>query len=101
MLEIRQSPIFERWLERLRDLRAQAVISDPLVRLANGQFGDVAPIGGGIHELRVHIGPSYRIYFQQRGQTLILLLCGGDKSSQTRDITAARRIAAEWDQSNG
>lgn len=65
-------------------------------RLAEGNPGDVKPVGGGISELRINYGPGIRVYYMQRGQILIVLLCGGDKSSQKRDITEARRIAAEW-----
>ncbi|MGN7291647.1 type II toxin-antitoxin system RelE/ParE family toxin [Rhizobium sp. SAFR-030] len=67
-----------------------------MLRLSLGHEGDCAPVGGGICELRVHHGTGYRIYFCRRGAPLIILLCGGDKSSQRRDIEAARRIAAEW-----
>ena len=67
-----------------------------LQRLANGNAGDVAPVGEGISELRIHYGPGYRIYFQQRGDILILLLCGGDKSTQDRDIKTAKQIADQW-----
>ena len=67
-----------------------------LQRLANGNTGDAAPVGEGVSELRVHYGPGYRIYFQRRGEILILLLCGGDKSTQDRDIRTAKQIAAQW-----
>lgn len=65
-------------------------------RLAAGNPGDVKPIGGGISELRITYGPGYRVYYMQRGSTMVVLLCGGDKSSQQRDIKAAHRIAEEW-----
>lgn len=67
-----------------------------LDRLAYGHAGDVQPIGEGISELRIHHGPGYRVYFRRRGETIILLLCGGDKSSQAKDIKTAKRLAKEW-----
>ena len=71
-----------------------------LQRLANGNAGDVAPVGDGISELRIHYGPGYRIYFLQRGDILILLLCGGNKSTQDRDIRTAKKIADQWPDNN-
>jgi putative addiction module killer protein len=71
------------------------------MRLAEGLAGDVAPIGDGLSELRIHYGPSYRVYFQQRGNTIIVLLCGGDKANQSRDITTAKTLAREWRDLNG
>ncbi|MGR0135054.1 type II toxin-antitoxin system RelE/ParE family toxin, partial [Pseudomonas aeruginosa] len=65
-------------------------------RLANGLPGDVSPVGQGVSELRIHYGPGYRVYFQQRGTEIVILLCGGDKSSQARDIEMAKRLANEW-----
>jgi putative addiction module killer protein len=67
-----------------------------LNRLAYGHAGDVAPVGEGIGELRIHYGPGYRVYFQRRGHIVIVLLCGGDKGSQAKDIKAAKRLADEW-----
>lgn len=67
-----------------------------LDRLAFGHAGDVAPVGEGISELRIHHGPGYRVYFQRRGDTIVVLLCGGDKSTQQRDIKTAKRLAKEW-----
>lgn len=67
-----------------------------LDRLAYGLSGDAKPVGDGISELRIHYGPGYRVYFQQRGTTIIVLLCGGDKGSQTRDIKTAKYLAVEW-----
>ena len=72
------------------------MIAYRLDRLAFGHFGDAEPVGQGISELRIHYGPGYRIYFHQRGNTIIVLLCGGDKGTQAGDIKTAKRLAAEW-----
>jgi putative addiction module killer protein len=80
---------FEVWLAGLRDARARARISVRLLRLQTGLFGDCKSVGAGVHELRIDYGPGYRIYFGQEGQTLVLLLCGGDKGTQTSDIEKA------------
>lgn len=76
----------------------QAQRSPParVFRVANGLLGDVEPVGQGVSELRIHYGPGYRVYFQQRGNELVLLLCGGDKSSQARDIETAKMLASQW-----
>jgi putative addiction module killer protein len=81
----------------LRDHRARAKIAARIDRLALGNPGDVAPVGEGVSELRIHYGPGYRVYFIKRGQTLIILLCGGDKSTQTKDIKAAKILAAKFE----
>jgi putative addiction module killer protein len=94
MLELRQTEEFRLWLGRLRDERAAARIAQRLARVQSGLFGDVKYFDG-IGELRVDHGPGYRIYFVRRGQTIIVLLCGGDKSSQARDIGRARALAQE------
>lgn len=85
----------------MKDERARALIASRLDRLAFGHAGDAAPVGDGISELRIHYGPGYRIYFKQDGQTLIILLCGGDKGSQKRDIAEAKRLLSEWNENNG
>ncbi|MCA2408618.1 type II toxin-antitoxin system RelE/ParE family toxin [Rhizobium leguminosarum bv. viciae 248] len=72
-----------------------------LQRLATGHAGDASPIGEGLSELRIHYGPGYRIYYCKRGETIIVLLCGGDKSTQETDIRTAKRIASEWRDDNG
>lgn len=95
MIEVRQTGIFRDWLDGLADRRAGERIAQRIVRLQSGLFGDVQPVGGGLSELRVDYGPGYRVYFVQRGSVLIVLLCGGDKRSQTRDIARARKLAAE------
>ena len=96
MFELKQTETFLKWRTRLKDERARAVIASRLDRLAFGHSSDVAPVGEGVSELRIHHGPGYRIYFQQRGNVLIVLLCGGDKSSQAKDIRAAKRLAVAW-----
>lgn len=100
MPEIKQTPVFEKWEAGLKDKRAKTIIAARIMRLAEGLPGDVEPVGEGISELRIHYGPGYRVYFQQRGQMLILLLCGGDKASQTKDIAAAKKLAKEWSMQN-
>lgn len=98
MIRLRQTDAFRKWERKLKDDRARAAIAALLFRLANGLEGDVSPVGDGVSELRIHYGPGYRIYFQQRGQEVIVLLCGGDKSTQVRDIKAAKRLAKEWNE---
>lgn len=96
MMELKQTASFAKWESRLRDKRARTIVAARLMRLAEGLPGDVEPVGEGVSELRIHHGPGYRIYFQQRGTLLIVLLCGGDKRSQARDIAAAKKLAKEW-----
>ena len=93
MVEIRKTELFANWLDNLRDIRAKARVLVRIERLASGNVGDVKPIGEGVSEMRIDHGPGYRVYFIQRGSELIILLAGGDKSSQTRDIKAAIRLA--------
>ena len=89
---IKFSPEFGRWLSALRDLKGKVKIIARLERAEQGNFGDVKPLGGGLHEMRVHYGPGYRIYYTQRGEIVYLLLVGGDKSSQAKDIAKARAM---------
>lgn len=96
MVELIKSSTFDRWLRDLRDERATARILARLDRLAVGNPGDVKPIGEGISEMRIDYGPGYRVYFLQHGPLLIILLCGGDKSTQDRDIARAKALAAQW-----
>jgi putative addiction module killer protein len=95
VIEVRQTAEFAKWIARLRDTRGRAKIAARIDRLSMGHPGDVRPVGEGISELRFHDGPGYRIYYVQRGTVLIVLLCGGDKSSQSRDIANAKKLAAE------
>ena len=96
MIELKQTETFRKWRTRLKDERARILVASRLDRLAFGLAGDVEPVGQGVSELRIHHGPGYRIYFQKRGSTIIVLLCGGDKGSQARDIKTALRLADEW-----
>ena len=93
-MEIRETTRFSEWLSGLRDRQARARILVRITRLAMGNPGDVRPVGGGVSELRLTYGPGYRIYYVQRGTELIVLLAGGDKSSQQQDIERARELAA-------
>lgn len=95
MIEVRQTSQFSTWLVGLRDQRARARMLKRLDRARDGNLGDVAPVGGGVSEMRIFYGPGYRLYFVQRGEKLILLLCGGDKSSQASDIAVAKALAEE------
>ena len=96
MIEIRETELFSSWLAKLRDQDAKARIASRIRRLAFGNAGDVAPVSGGLSELRIHHGPGYRVYFMRRGTKIIVLLCGGDKSTQRQDIGRAKTLAAEW-----
>ena len=96
MIELKQTETFRKWRTRLKDERTRVLIASRLDRLAYGHAGDVEPAGQGVSELRIHFGPGYRIYYQKRGDTIIVLLCGGDKSTQAKDIKAAKRLADEW-----
>lgn len=96
MIEIKQTETFRKWRMQLKDERARGLIASRLDRLSFGHAGDAEPVGQGISELRIHHGPGYRIYFHKRGDTIIILLCGGDKSTQTKDIKTAKRLSAEW-----
>ena len=93
MIEIRKTERFARWIDNLRNLRGRARILARIERLAGGNPGDVRRIREGVSEMRIDYGPGYRVYFKRRGQELIILLAGGDKSTQAKDIEAALRLA--------
>ena len=93
-MEIKQTEKFSKWHSGLRDSRARVAVALRIDRLALGLLGDAKSVGGGVFELRIHYGPGYRLYFTRAGETVVLLLCGGDKSSQNADIAEAKRIAA-------
>lgn len=96
MTEVVQSSEFKTWLLSLRDRQARTRIIGRITRMQAGNPGDVAPVGHGISEMRVHFGAGYRVYFVQRGPVVVVLLCGGDKSTQQADIARAKTIAEEW-----
>ena len=96
MYTILRSATFDRWLSRLRDRQAINRIVARLLAAEDGHLGDVRSVGGGVSEMRIQYGPGYRVYFIRRGAELIVLLCGGDKDSQHRDIERAKRMATEW-----
>jgi putative addiction module killer protein len=94
--QLQASSVFDDWLRTLRDQNARARVLARLESAENGNLGDVKAVGDGIREMRIHSGPGYRIYFAQNGKLLLLLLCGGDKSTQSRDIAKARRVLADF-----
>ena len=93
MVEIHQTEAYARWFRRLRDRQARVRIDNHIRRMSLGNLGDVRPVGEGVSEVRIDYGPGYRVYFMQRGETLIVLLAGGDKDSQVRDIRRAQELA--------
>jgi putative addiction module killer protein len=95
MIEVRQTAIFAKWFNSLKDRRARARIQARIDRVEMGNFGDAAPVGEGSSELRIFYGPGYRVYFIQRDSVIVILLCGGDKSSQQADIARAKQIARQ------
>lgn len=97
MIELIKSSTFDAWLSRIKDRQALARITMRLDRLAMGNPGDVKPVGNGLSEMRIDVGSGYRIYYMQRGHIVIILLCGGDKASQSRDIARAKALAEQWE----
>jgi putative addiction module killer protein len=95
-VKIQTTPQFDKWLRRLRDKRGQAQILSRLMRLEDGFFGDVKSVGSAVSEMRIDVGPGYRVYFTRLGNVTVLLLAGGDKQTQSRDIVLARKLAREW-----
>ena len=95
MIEVRQTEVFAEWFARLRDRKARARITVRIRRLSLGNPGDAKPVGGGVSEMRIDHGPGYRVYFVRRRETLVILLCGGDKGSQSRDIAHALDLAKD------
>jgi putative addiction module killer protein len=95
MIEIRQTETYSEWFNALRDQQAKARINIRIRRLSMGNPGDVKPVGRGVSELRIDYGPGYSVYFKQRGETLIILLAGGDKRTQERDIKTALDLAPD------
>jgi putative addiction module killer protein len=97
MVEIFRSETFDVWLRELRDIRARARIEARILRLSQGNPGDVKAVGSGVSEMRIDYGPGYRVYFTSRGRFVVLLLCGGDERSQDADIKRAIEIAKDWE----
>ena len=95
MFAVRQTVFFSDWLLNLRDVRAQARIAQRIQRLAHGNFGDTKSVGERVSELRITYGPGYRVYFTRRGEVVVVLLWGGDKSTQARDIEKAKALEKE------
>jgi putative addiction module killer protein len=93
MIEVRKTEIFAKWLDGFQDIRARARILVRIERLAGGNAGDFKPVGEGVSEMRIDYGPGYRIYFQKKGQNVVILLAGGDKKTQPKDIKTALRLA--------
>ncbi|ODT15702.1 MAG: addiction module antitoxin RelB [Kaistia sp. SCN 65-12] len=96
MIEIRQTTEYASWFAELRDERARARIDARIYRLSLGHAGDAKLLGQGVSELRINTGPGYRIYFTRRREVIVMLLCAGDKNSQSRDIKRAKALAEQW-----
>lgn len=94
-MEVTQTAVFAQWFDRLRDPKAQSRIAQRIARIEIGLMGDVKSVEDGVSEARIDYGPGYRLYFTRRGHELVILLVGGDKSSQRRDIARARQLAAQ------
>ena len=97
MFEVRQTAVFEAWIDGLKDMRAIARIEVRLRRLSLGNVGDAKSLGDGVSEMRIDYGPGYRLYFTRRGERIVILLCGGDKKRQSGDIARAKQMAKEAD----
>jgi len=93
MVEIRETDTFKKWFSELKDKKAKARIDVRIKRVSLGNFGDVEPVGNGVSELRIDYGAGYRVYFVKRGNIIVILLCGGDKSTQSKDIQRAYELA--------
>jgi putative addiction module killer protein len=97
MFEVRQTEVFEAWIDGLKDVRAVARIEVRLRRLSLGHLGDAKSLGDSVSEMRIDYGPGYRLYFTRRGERIVILLCGGDKKRQSDDIARAKQLAKETD----
>jgi putative addiction module killer protein len=93
MIDMKKTDVFAQWLDELRDIRARARVQARIQRLAAGNPGDVKPVGEGVSEMRIDYGPGYRVYFTRRGNEVVILLAGGDKSTQDTDIKTAQGLA--------
>ena len=97
-MRVQKSNVFLKWLNKLKDKIGKALINERISRIEDGNFGDCYPIGDGLSELRIHFGPGYRVYFKNTGKEIIILLCGGNKSTQERDIIKAKKIARLYEE---
>jgi putative addiction module killer protein len=95
MIEVRQTEVYSRWIAALDDDRARARIEARVFRLSLGNPGDVKPVSAGVSEMRIDYGRGYRVYFAQQGRSIVILLCGGDKRGQKKDIALAKALARE------
>lgn len=95
MIEVRETATFKDWFKSLKDLRAKARINVRIRRISLGNFGEVEPVGNGVSELKIDYGPGYRVYFVNQGNVLVILLCGGEKSTQAKDIKRAHGLAQQ------
>ncbi|MGX5056341.1 type II toxin-antitoxin system RelE/ParE family toxin [Enterobacter asburiae] len=95
MITVLSTEIFDGWIDELKDLRAKTKIQARIRRLKNGNFGDIEPVGEGFSEMRIHEGKGYRVYLKSHGKIIVILLCGGDKATQQKDITRAKSIFKE------
>jgi len=93
MITIRETDSFKKWIRGLKDKVTQSIITARIRRVSAGNFGNVGPVGDNISELRIDYGPGFRVYYTQKGQEIVILLCGGNKSTQNRDIETAKQIA--------
>ena len=98
MKEIRRSSVYKKWIKDLRDPHARARILARVDRLADGNPGDVKPVGEGCSEMRIDYGPGYRVYYKDTGREIIIMLCGGDKRTQDKDIERAKEIARDYEE---
>lgn len=92
MYFIAKTSVYQKWITKLKDLKARALITERIDRVVDGLLGDAVSIGDGVSELKIHYGPGYRVYFSKREMKIILLLCGGDKSTQNRDIVVSKKL---------
>lgn len=96
MIEVRETDVFKTWIRGLKDVRGRAKINGRITRLSLGNPGDVEPVGDGVSELKIDFGPGYRVYYKPVGNVVVIVLCGGDKSTQAKDIKTALEIAKEF-----
>lgn len=94
--KVLQTETYRKWFKKLKDIKAKFAIGQRLERIMRGNFGDSKSVGGGVYELRIDVGKGYRIYFKNNGKEIVILLVGGDKSSQESDIKIARKMAKEF-----